>query len=208
MVLICRQELHEPPGLWDPAAWCVAISYKRSPGGPNSKAWYTQQLQWVGFPLGEQVVHFSLAMVVTGQTQFVSDVDALVGFAVSTPATRPSRVAGVAWFDSVGTTALTSAHALGCGFELQSRDHIEFEGGERAGLTVLDRIGNLQRPLASGARAVVIAERVEGPDRSGCPLVVEHERLGARAGDASRVTEPRVTLFGPISSNFRSAYRA
>lgn len=42
--------------------------------------------------------------------------------------------------------------------KLQSRDHAECPGGERAGLTVLDRIGNAERPLAQGAHAVVIAE--------------------------------------------------
>ena len=131
----------------------------RSLGGPDPEVWETQQLQRVGFPLGEQIVHFSLAMVVTGQTQFVSDVDALVGFA-SRPQ-PPGRRVSQGWLGSIQWAQPLSplGNALGCGFELQSRDHIKFEGGERAGLTVLDRIGNLQRPLALGARAVVIAER-------------------------------------------------
>ena len=181
--------------------------YDRALGGLHPEVWETQQFERVGFPLGEQVVHFSLAAVVTGQTQFVSDADALVGLEDSTPATRSSRVARVVRFDSMGATALTSAHPLGGGFGLQGRNHIQRERGERAGLTVLDRVGDLQRPRALGALAVVIAQRVDGQDVPAAPSSSNTSVLVPEPVTAPALQSRRVTLSGPISSNFRSAYR-
>ncbi len=39
----------------------------------HPEVWKSQQLQRVGFPLGEQVVHFGLAMIVAGPKRVVRE---------------------------------------------------------------------------------------------------------------------------------------
>jgi hypothetical protein len=74
---------------------CGSSCHDRALGGLHPEIGETHQFARVGFPLGEQVVHCSLAVVDTGPTQFVSDEDAWVGLEDLTPATRsrPAREA-------------------------------------------------------------------------------------------------------------------
>ena len=53
----------EGPGGWVRGGSC----YDKTLGGLHTEVWKAEQLQRVGVPLGEQVVDFGLAMVVTGQ---------------------------------------------------------------------------------------------------------------------------------------------
>ena len=57
----------------------LPCSYDRALGGLRPEAWEIEQLQRVGFPLGEQIVHFNLTAVVTSRSGIVRDADAALG---------------------------------------------------------------------------------------------------------------------------------
>ncbi len=60
-----HQYQQEPPGVWDPAAWCVAVRVTTDHSADYiPRSGKLNSCERVGFPLGEQVVHFRVVFVI------------------------------------------------------------------------------------------------------------------------------------------------